>query len=158
MNLQKLRLWWEQRLPRERNVLLIGGAIVGIALVWWMALAPALRTLAGYEVRQSANDAQLRTMLDLQAQAQALQSQPKLSAADAGQALQTSVQLAFGSQADIAMSGGAATVTLRGVSPQALAQWLTNVRVQAHTVPTTARLNRSASGWSGTVQVGLPAQ
>lgn len=157
MNRTQIQAWWEQRAAREKTILQFAALLVGAALLWSAALAPALRTLRAFEGKHQAQEAQLQAMLRLQAQAQSLQSQPRLSQAAAVQALQTSVQQALGAKADFSNSAGNATVTLRGVSAEALAQWLASARIDAHASPVQARLTRTGTDWSGTLQMGLPA-
>jgi general secretion pathway protein M len=156
MNTPALHAWWSQRPPREKTLLRSGGILLGLALLWAVALAPALRTLRGYEPQRATQQAQLQTMLRLQAQAQAAQALPRLTPAAATQALQASVAQAFGTRAELALAGGTATVTLRGVDATALAQWLASARTNARSAPVQARLTHAANGWSGTLQMALP--
>ena len=151
---------WDALAPRER--LLVRGALIliGIALLWWLLLAPALHTLqrAGAEQRQLAQ--QLEQMKRLQSQAEALKSQPKLARDEALRALQTSVAT-LGSSAQLSLAGGRATVILKRVPAETLAAWLTKARINARALPTDARLSLDAgtagdARWSGTVVLGLP--
>ena len=54
MKLQDLRTRWVGLAPRERA--LVGGAaaLVALALLWWVALAPALATLRSADVQHRA--------------------------------------------------------------------------------------------------------
>ncbi len=157
-NLQlALRSWWQQRDAREKTLLTLACALVSTALVWGIAIAPALRTLQKSAAQQTVLQDQLQTMARMQVQAKALQSQAPLSQSEAAAALSASVQQAFGSGADITIRAGDASVTLRGVSADALAQWLATARTNAHAVPLQARMTRTGSTWSGTLQLGLPA-
>lgn len=157
MNSAMLQAWWNQRPAREQTLLKLATALVAGAVLWSLALAPALRTLRSFDAARAAQAKQLESMLRLQAQAQALQALPRLSQAAAAQALQLSVQQAFGASADISLHGDSATVTLRGVAAESLAQWLASARTNARCAPVQARLTRGAAGWSGTLQMGLPA-
>lgn len=156
MNTLSLHTWWSLRAPREQSILKFAAALVGLAVLWWVALAPGLRTLRTYEATHAAQATQLQAMQQMQAQAQALQAQPRIPQAQAVQALQASVQQAFGAKADFSSSAANATVTLRGVSPEALAQWLASARTLAHCAPTQARLTRAGTAWSGTLTMALP--
>jgi len=155
MNLVLLQTWWGQRARSEKNLLRLALTLVGAALVWSLAVAPALRALRHFETLHAVQEAQLQHMLRLQGAAKDLQAQPRMNEADAAQALQASVQQAFAGKADMAVSAGAVTVTLRGVSASALAQWLQMARTQAHAAPVQARLSRAGDAWSGTVQIAL---
>ena len=157
MNSTQIQAWWAQRAPREKTILQFAALLVAAALLWSVALAPALRTLRTFDDKHRSQEAQLQAMLRLQAQAQSLQSQPRLSQAAALQALQTSVQQVLGPKADFSNNAGNATVTLRGVTAEALAQWLASARTEAHASPVQARLSRAGNTWSGTLQIGLSA-
>lgn len=152
-----LQAWWQQRDAREKTLLSLATAIVSVALVWGIAIAPAWRTLQKSSAQNIALQEQLQTMARLQAQARALQSQAPLSQAETAAALSASVQQAFGSAADITIRATDASVTLRGVSSDSMAQWLATARTNAHAVPLQARLTRNGATWSGTLQMGLPA-
>ncbi|MDT8992559.1 type II secretion system protein GspM [Curvibacter sp. APW13] len=150
--------WWRQRDPREQTLLALAGAVLALALVWMLALAPALKTLRQHDARVAELQGTLSRMQALQAQAQALQAQAG-SAIDANlaqQALQQQTTALLGKQADLSLRAGGASVTLRTVTPAALARWLTSVRAEAHAKVELARLQRSGEGWSGTVQLSLP--
>ena len=73
-------------------------------------------------------------------------------------ALETTLRQHLGETARLTLSAEGATLTLSGVSGQALAQWLTQARIEARTLPTEARLNRQANGlWEGQMTLLLPA-
>lgn len=152
-----LHAWWSQRAAREKQALTVAALLVGAALLWSIALAPALRTLRGFDAKHASQETLLQSMQGLQTQAQTLQAQPHLSQAAATQALQASLQPAFGTKAELSSHAGSATVTLRGVSPEALARWLATARTEARASPVQARLTRAGNLWSGTLQMGLPA-
>jgi general secretion pathway protein M len=66
---------------------------------------------------------------------------------------------ALGASGQIAVQGERATLTLNNATPEALAQWLQQVRINARLVPVEAKLSRPASGapaWSGTLMVSGP--
>ncbi len=161
---------WAQLAERERRMVRIAITLVGAATLWWLGLAPALGSLRGADARHRQIDAQLQQMQTLQAQAKALQAQPKLSHEEAVRALETSVKQGLGPSARLQVTGERATVTLKGVGADALAQWLTQARVNARAAPSEARLVRSASvggptsaspstsaaTWDGTLVLSLP--
>lgn len=143
--LAPLRARWAAMTPRERHMSLLAGAAVAILLVWWIAIAPALATLAKADTRRGVLDLQQQRMLALQAEAQRLQAQPKLGYEESLRALQTAVQQGLAGNAQMSVSGDRAIVTLRGVPAEALAAWLGQVRANAHAVPVEARLTRSTA-------------
>lgn len=156
-SLQELRARWLALAPREQALTAGAIAVIAVAIIWWVALGPAIATLRGAEAQHRALDAQLQRMRGLQAQAQSLQSQPKQNPAESQRALEASLRERMGTTARMAVAGNRATVTLTGAAPDALAQWLTQARVNAHALPGEAHLTRNASGqWEGTLVLTLP--
>lgn len=170
-----LQARWITLDPREQALIRGAAFIVALALLWWLFIAPALSVLRQAEAQQRLVNAQMQKMQSLQAQAQALQSQPKISHDDALRALEASVKQRLGASAQFNIVGDRATVTLRNTPADALAQWLAQARVNAHAIPDEVRLVRAAppgsSGavnapailsaaatWDGTVVLSLPAQ
>ena len=164
---------WNSLLPREKTLVQITAAVVGAALLWWLAVAPALQTLRTANTRHQALDAQLQQMKRLQAQAQQLQTQPKISADESLRALEASVKQRLGAAAQLNVAGDRATVTLKGAPAEAIAPWLAQVRTNARALPVEARLVRSTAPvtakpgeagtpaparWDGTVVLTLPAR
>ena len=43
----RLRTWWRELPAREQRLVAIAGVVVALALLWWVALAPALRQPPG---------------------------------------------------------------------------------------------------------------
>ncbi|TXH87805.1 MAG: type II secretion system protein M [Rhodoferax sp.] len=148
--------WWSQRAPREQYLLAAGLALVLAALLWMLALAPALKTLRQHDARVATLQAELGRMQVLEAQAHQLQAQAAPGGDSAQQALQAQTSTLLGKQAELALRSGGATATLRAVSPQALGRWLAAIRTEVHAKVVQARLQRTADGWSGSVQLVLP--
>jgi general secretion pathway protein M len=152
-----LKARWEALRPREQAMVAAAVLIVGVALVWLIAIGPALATLRNAEEQRRALDAQLQHMRALQSQAQALQSQPKLGYDEALRLLEQSVRQRLGTTARMVIAGERVNITLTGTAPDALAQWLTQVRVNARALPSEARLTRNPAGlWEGTLVLTLP--
>ena len=144
---------WAALPARERQLVLLGAALLAVALLWWVALAPALATLRAAPARHKQLDAQLQQMRTLQAQT--LQVQAPMSAVDARRALEASVK-PLGTAAQLVVMGERVTVTFNAVAPDALAQWLTQARLNARAVPSEAKLVRNGAGsWDGTVVLNL---
>lgn len=158
-NISMLRARWQALAPREQILVAAAAALASIAVAWWIVLGPALSTLRNSQAQQRALDAQLQTMRGLQAQAQALQSQPKQSYDEALRLLELSVRERLGTSARMTIQGDRVTLTLAGTAPDALAQWLTQARVNARALPGEARLYRNSGGlWEGTLVLNLPAR
>lgn len=148
---------WRQLPPRERSAIALAVLVVGLAALWWIALSPALATLRGAPVQHRTLDAQLSHMRALAAQARALQAQPRTPVADAPRLLEASVRERLGDAGRLVVAGERATLTLNSASGDALAQWLTQARVNARALPAEARLNRNTNGlWDGTLVLTLP--
>lgn len=157
MNTAMLRTRWDGMRPREQAMVAAAAAVVAVALVWLVALGPALSTLRSAEAQRRALDTQLQHMRSLQSQAQALQSQPKMSYDEALRLLEQSVQQRLGATARMVVSGERVNITLTGTAADALAQWLTQARVNARALPSEARLQRNPAGlWEGTLVLTLP--
>lgn len=154
----RLQARWRALARREQQLVLAALALLLVAGLWWLALAPALATLRSAESQQRLLDAQLQQMQRLQAQASTLQAQPRLAVADARRLLEASVQQQFGATAQLALVGERVTLTLKGATADALAQWLAQVRLNVRLLPDEARLQRSAAGhWDGTLVLLLSA-
>lgn len=154
-----LRTRWQAMAARERALVAGAVALVLLALLWWLAVAPALAVLRSAEPQHRALDEQLGRMRAMQQQARALQSQPKLGPDDALRAVEESVRQRLGTSARISVAGDRVTITLTGTPPDALAAWLGQARVNARVLPSDARLTRGASGgWDGTLVLALPAR
>jgi general secretion pathway protein M len=148
---------WARLVPREK--MLVGAAVglVLLALLWWLAVAPALSVLRASDAQHRSLDAQLARMRALQQQAQALQAQPKQNQDESLRLLEASVRERLGTTARMVVAGERVTLTLTATPAEALATWLSQARVNARAVPGEARLTRGASGgWDGTVVLTLP--
>jgi len=168
---------WKALAPREQNLILAAGTVLALALLWWLALAPALNTLRTAPARHAALDGQLQRMQNLQAEALQLQAAPRSAPGDSVASLRASLTQRLGATAQLNLVGDRATVTLKGAPADALAQWLAQARSNALAVPVEARLTRSpaaagatppatlgnapaaaAPRWDGSLVLALPAR
>ena len=154
--LSPMQAKWRALAPREQALVIGAGWLIGVTLVWLLLVLPPIRTLSQADVQHRSLDTQLQKMRGLQSQAQALQSQPKLSREDALRALEASVSQRLGAGAQLNVVGDRATVTLRNVPAAALAQWLTQARVSARAIPSESRLVRSAGTPAASTQLAPP--
>ena len=145
---------WGRLHARERRLVLLAAAVVLGALLWQLALAPAVRTLRQAEGERAALQARWQQMQLLKSEAEALQAMPRLAPGQAQRALQESVEQTLGAAARLSIKAAPAT---------ALAQWLQQARANARAVPTQARLTRpagsppgSAAVWDGSITLALP--
>jgi general secretion pathway protein M len=152
--LQPLARWWQGLGRRERLWLVSGALFVGAALLWWVALAPALRTLARTPAQIDAADAQLQTMHRLAAEARDLRAAPPVTMEQATEALKSATGR-LGDKARLTLQGDRAVLTLNGVGSGALRDWLAEVRSGARARPVEATLTRGTSGLSGTLVLAI---
>ena len=150
---------WAALAQRERWLLGSAFAVVLLAALWWVAVAPVLDTLRNAESHHRQLDGQLQTMRALAAEAGRLQALPRINTDDSRKALALTLKQRLGGSAQLNVAGERATVILKGASAEALAQWLTEARSNARTLPTEARLslNAARTGWDGSVVLALPA-
>lgn len=157
--LQALAAWqaqWKQLGGRERALVAAAVAVLALALLWWIALQPAWKTLRSAPARLDALDAQTLTMRRLAAEALELRQAPAPGATQAAQALQAATER-LGAAARMSVQGDRAVLTLEGADPVALRSWLAEVRSGARARPIEAQLMRNGPGFSGTVTVVIPA-
>lgn len=150
---------WARLAPRERLAVAAAASVVGLALLWWLGVAPALATLRQAPAQHRQLDAQLAQMRQMAATAEGLRGQnTALSPASARGALEQATTATLAGTAQLQVQGDRATVTLRGTPPDALAQWLTQVRINARVVPVQADLQNSGTpaSWSGQMVLAGP--
>jgi general secretion pathway protein M len=159
MNLMaQMQQRWRELAGREQRLVLLTLVVLGLALVWWLAVAPALAILKAAPGQHQMLDAQLAQMQRLQAQAKVLQAQPALSGDESRRVLEASLK-PLGAAAQMSSQGDRLTVTFKDISADALAQWLATARQNAHAVPSEAHWVRTPSAhWSGTVAMTLGAR
>lgn len=148
--------YWRQLKMSERRLILAAFWLIVAVLLWWLAIAPAIKTIKEAPAQRRALDAQLQNMRALSTEAKNLQNQPKLGLEEAQKALQSAVTQRFASTAQLNLTGERASVTLKNANAQDLALWLTQARVNARALPTEAKLNRNGDVWDGTLVLTLP--
>jgi general secretion pathway protein M len=154
---------WGRRSPREQQLLGLGVWVLGLAAMWVLALAPALRTWQEAPARQALLDNQSQRMHQLKAQAQSLQKPAALSRADAAKWLEKSLT-ELGPNARISLQGETATLSLQAAPAAALARWLSQARDHAQALPTQAQLQHASPPgpnsldvtWRGSLVLRLP--
>jgi general secretion pathway protein M len=154
---------WGRRSAREKQLLSMGVWVLGLAALWMLALAPALRTWQEAPARQAILDAQSQRMRQLQAQAQSLQKPAAISRNAAAQWLEKSLT-ELGPNARLSPQGETATLNLQAAPAAALARWLSQARDNAQALPTQAQLqhanppgpNSLDVTWRGSLVLRLP--
>lgn len=146
--------------PREQRAITMALWVLGLGLLWWLAVAPALATLRQAPERHARIDAQLSQMRGMAATADRLRAQNAAQPPARDDVLRALEQATTGlsGTGQLSVLGERATMTLKNTPPDALAQWLSQVRVNARLMPQEARLTRSTdpAGWSGTLVLAGP--
>lgn len=141
--------FWSARQPRERGLLALAAGLIGAALVWQVALAPALQTWHEAPARQAALDQQTADMLQLQTQAKGLQASAPLSRSAALAQLESSAAQWLGPQARVSLQGEQVRITLQAAPADGLSRWLAQARSQVHALPVQAQLQRVTAAKAG---------
>ena len=148
---------WSRLDGRERRLVLAMAWVLGVFVLWTVAVQPAWRTLRQAPARIDALDAQLQTMQLLAADVRELRAAPPLPRAQAGAALRAASER-LGETGRLVEQGDRAVLTLKDASAAALRTWLSEVRAGARAHAVEATLTRNEVGLSGTIVVALPAR
>lgn len=151
---QQAQSYWRSRAPRERLALGAAAAVLGLFIVWLLFVQPAWRTLRETPAQLDALDAQLQQMQRLAAESQGLRGVAAVTQVQAAAALKSATDR-LGDKARLSLQGDRASLTLNGVSPEALRGWLLEARSAARVRPVEAQLSRGPQGFSGTLTVSL---
>lgn len=140
---------------RERTAVAIGGALLVLVLLWWVGLAPALRTLKAAPAQIEALDGQLLEMQRLATEAKALRATPAVPLAQAQAALTASAQR-LADKVRPNVQGERAVVELMGIDGESLSGWLSELRANARARVVEAQLTRSPQGtYTGRLTLAL---
>lgn len=145
---------WRALSQRDRNLAVIGGAVLLLFLLWLMLLQPALRTLRQAPAEMDRLDLQLQSMQRLAAETAELRATPPVNNEQAQAALKAATDR-LGDKAKLSLQGDRAVLTLNGAGTEALRGWLAEARSGARARPLEANLMRSGSGYSGTLVVAI---
>ena len=145
---------WNGRSLRERQALALVALVLGLFCVWVLFVQPALSSLRAAPAQLDRLDAQLQQMQRLAAEGRELRGIAPVSASQAAAALKAATDR-LGTAAKITLLGDRATLTLNGVSPEALRAWLSEARNAARARPVEAQLTRGPKGYSGSLSVNL---
>ena len=149
-----VQTWWRGLTARDRRLALVGGAVLVLALLWFVALQPAIQTLRNAPAQMDVLDVQLQLMQRLAAEATELRTAPPVSPEQAAAAL-TAASERLGDKVRLQVQGERAVLTLNGVHTGALRDWLTEARSGARARPVEANLMRGAQGFTGTLVLSL---
>lgn len=146
---------WAGLEARERRLVQLMAWVLGLFLLWTVAVQPAWRTLRTAPPRLDELDAQLQTMQALAHEAQTLRAAPPPPRSQASAVLKAATER-LGETARLAEQGERAVLTLTQASGEDLRSWLSEVRTGARARAVEVALTRSGPGLSGTVVVALP--
>jgi general secretion pathway protein M len=149
---QQARAFWSGLALRERLALGAGLAALGLFLVWWIAVAPALRTLREAPAQLDQLEREVQLTRAVGEEVKSLRAVAPVSTTQAAAALKAATDR-LGSQARLVLAGDRATLALTGVGAEALRNWLGEVRGAARARPVEVSLSRSPQGYNGTLVV-----
>ncbi len=155
--LQPLRQHWHALSAREHRLLQLAAAVLALALLWLVLIAPALRTLREAPAQRAMQEQQLARMQQLQGEAKVLLQQPRISQAESQRLLEEVAASVLGKDSILTPQGAQVQVQLRNVAPATLAQFLQQAREIARATPHNAQLERTVNGWNGSMVLQLPA-
>ena len=160
--LEPLQARWAGLPGREKNGIQLAGLLVLSFLLWQVSVGPSLGTLRTADAQARALGAQMQAMQAMQLQAQAVQKQPALAFDEAVRALTAATKQTLGASAQLVLAGERASITVKDASPDALAEWLTQARLNARSALIEARIVRASTPggpvWKGVLVMGLPAR
>lgn len=163
--LHNFTAWFEERPRREQRVLGTLLILTAAALLWWVALSPALQTYQTSRANHAKLDADLAHMQIMANEAKRIKALPSPHLAGAQAWLESAIKKL--GKASMSTQGGRIQINFAGASPEALATWLAQARTSAHLTPVQAnwqRMATSAGGdkaealWNGTLVFELPIQ
>ena len=146
---------FSQLSPREQTGIRWALAMLSGAVLWFVAIAPALQVLQNSQKQLSVFAQQHADMMALQTQAKQWQSRSSLGTEASASMLQ-SLCANLGEKVKCSRQAQRMTVDVKGISPQALAQAWTQARSQAQAVLLETHLQRQGEAWDGQWVWSLP--
>ena len=151
-----LQARWKALAKREQRLVAVAVTLVALALLWWVAVAPAWRSVQSAPARLDQLDAQLQSMQRLASEARSLRATPAVGPQQSQAALKAATDALAGA-GRLVITGERATLTFVNASGTQVRDWLAEARSAARTRPIEANLSRGAQGFNGTLGVALPA-
>ena len=146
--------WWVARTTRERRAVIVVLAVLGALMVWSLFIQPAWRSTRAAPAVLDQLDSELQQTQRIAAESRVLRAVAPVSQTQAGAALKAASER-LGDKAKLNLQGDRATLSLTGISPEALRAWLVEARSGARARPVEATLQRGPAGFSGSVTVTL---
>lgn len=152
------RTRWAAFAPRERRLLSLAAAVLGLFLLWTLAVAPAWRTLRSAPAQLDALDAQLQQMQAQAAEAGRLRGAPPVPLDQAQAALSAATERLASPASKLSLQGERALLSLKGVSALQLSAWLAEARAGARARVVEATLTQTGPGtYDGSLTLALGA-
>lgn len=131
----------EQRSPRERQLIVIAGGLLAAALLWFLAIAPALHTYRVSSAAHAKLDTELAQMQRMAAEANKLKAMPRANPA----AVQTWLDAATKKlgKTSSSLQNGRVQISFTGASAEALAAFLAEARTKAQLLPLEAHWKKA---------------
>lgn len=148
--LANLQNRWQSLAERDRRAMTLAAVLSGLFLCWSMAIQPAWRTLKKAPAELARLDIQLQSMNRMAQESRELRGISPVPTTQALASLQAASDR-LGNQGRLSLQGDRATLTLTNANPEALKDWLGEVRSAARARPLEAQLNRTSNGYSGTI-------
>jgi general secretion pathway protein M len=146
--------FWQTRAPREKQLIAAMVVAVGILLLWWIAVQPALRTLRDASIEIERLEQQTQQVQLAAAEMQTLRSASPVPTEQAMAALR-SATARLGDKARISVQGERATLSFTGIPAEALRAWLGEARSAARARPLEAQMIKSGPGYNGSITVSV---
>ena len=156
-----VKLWFEQRNPRERQMLVLDALVCALALLWWVAIAPALQSYRQSDAAHAKLDAQMADMQAMAAESKRLKAAPHASSTQAQTWLEGATKKL--TKASLTVQGSRAQVSFNGVPADVLANWVAEARTAVQLLPVQANWKKGAATgpevgvtWDGILVFELP--
>ena len=156
---------WGALSARERQLVALAAAVVGLGLFWMVFIQPPINTLRSAPAELERLDAQRAKMLAMAQEALVLRGgNPAAQAGGTAQPARSLAQSALtaaterlGESAGLAIAGDRATLTFSAIEIDALRGWLIEARRGARAQLLEVQLRRTPAGLEGKVVAQLPA-
>ncbi len=147
---------WRALAQRERRAVIGASLVLGLTLLWLVALQPALRSLRVAPAQIETLDGELQIMRALASETSSLRGATPVSRNQAVAALEAATQ-GLGPTAKLSLQGDRATLTFSNADAVMLRQWLELGRSAARVRPLELQMSRGANAYSGSLTVSLGA-
>lgn len=152
--LEPLKGRWQALAPRERALVLGACVVVALALLIFVGLLPAWRTVQQAPAQIEAVETQLQAMQRLAVEARELRGAAPMPVEQA-QGVLKAATARLGDKGRLALQGDRAVLTLNGITNAALRDWMSEARSGARARPIEASITRGPQGLMGTLVVAL---